>query len=119
MTKKYHQEHPTISFRCRNIEEYERIKNMVECSGKSESTFIRELLLGAEEKESQSFNNGYALGFNKIALRCPHCPKSMIIDCINDPTAANKICEAFKDFAHSECIENKRKQEEAEQQRIL
>ena len=90
---------------CRSIDEYNKIKKMVEYSGKSESTFIREILLGAEKKESQSFNSGYAQAFNKFALACPKCGKNIIFDLINDPEAAKKISETFRNYVHCECLE--------------
>ena len=71
MMKEYHKKHPTISFRCRSIDEYNKIKKMVEYSGKSESTFIREMLLSAEVKESQSFNSSYYSAFNTLQVRNP------------------------------------------------
>ena len=46
---------------------------MVDYSGKSESTFIREILLNVKVKESQSFNSGYVQGFNKFELPCSIC----------------------------------------------
>ena len=110
MSKKYHQEHPTISFRCQNIDEYNRIKEMVKNSGKSESTFIREILLNAEEKESQSYNNGYNQGINKINFSCPICKGDMIIDFITDVEAREKIAKTFMDYAHRECVEKQNKE---------
>lgn len=79
MSKDYHRLHPTISFRCRSIAEYNAIKQMVERSGKSESTFIRELLLGVEKTESQSFNSGYNQGFNHFAVGCPFSLQYIIV----------------------------------------
>ena len=117
MGKKYHEEHPTISFRCRSIDEYNKIKKMVEYSGKSESTFIREILLGAEQKESQSYNSGYAKAFNKFALGCSICGKDMIFDLINDREHAEKILKLFGHYAHENCIEEWKKQREAELER--
>ena len=117
MVKEYHRKHPTISFRCRSIDEYKKIKKMVEYSGKSESTFIREILLGAEQKESQSFNSGYNQAFNKFALACSICGKNIIFDLINDPVAAEKIFKTFGHYAHTECIEEQKKQREAELER--
>ena len=90
---------------------------MVENSGKSESTFVREILLGAEVRESKSYWNGYLAAFNKFALPCPICRKIMIFDLINDTEAAKKIYEIFGSYAHTECIENQKKQHEAEQRR--
>jgi hypothetical protein len=75
MSKKYHEEHPTISFRCHSIEEYKQIKRMVQNSGKSESEFIREILLRVAEKESKSYQAGYNNGINKLTLRCTWCKK--------------------------------------------
>ena len=90
---------------------------MVERSGKSESTFIREILLGAEIKESQSFNSGCAQAFNQFAVPCPICGKPMVFDLNNDYEAMKKIIETFRKYAHAECIENQKKQQEAERQR--
>jgi hypothetical protein len=92
---------------------------MVKISGKSESTFIRELLLGAEVKESQSYNNGYNAAFNKFALPCPLCGKNMIFDLNTNPEATRKIYEIFGTYAHTECLELKRKQEDAERQKTF
>lgn len=113
--KEYHRTHPTISFRCRSIDEYNKIKQMVKYSGKSESTFIREILLGAEKKESQSFNSGSAQAFNKFALVCPKCGKYMIFDLIKNLEAANKILETFGNYVNSECLEIQKKPQETEQ----
>ena len=117
MSKEYHQQHPTISFRCRNIEEYERIKNMVKHSGKSETTFIREILLGAEVKESQSFNQGYNQGFNVISVPCPLCKEDMIFNFNDDPDAYPKVMKALKNYFHTPFIENKEKQDEVERKK--
>ena len=87
---------------------------MVENSGKSESTFIREILLGAEKQESQSYNNGYSDGFNKFAVACPWCGKSMIFDAINNQDTGQKIIETFGKYYHTECLKTKNDQEKAE-----
>jgi hypothetical protein len=58
MSKNYQMLHSTISFRCRCIEEYTKIKQMVERSGKSECDYVREIVLGVEAKELQSFELG-------------------------------------------------------------
>ena len=110
MSKKYHQEHPTISFRCRNVDEHHQIKKMVRNSGKSESTFIREILLNAEKKESQSYNNGYDGGINKIFLPCPICGENMMIDFMTNVKAREILIKAFKGTAHEECVEKKNKE---------
>ena len=110
MSKKYHQEHPTISFRCRNVDEHHQIKKMVRNSGKSESTFIREILLKAEKKESQSYNNGYNMGINKIFLPCPSCGEDMMIDFMTNVEASKMLLNCFKDAAHGECKEKKNKE---------
>ena len=90
---------------------------MVKYSGKSESTFIRELLLGAEVIESQSFNNGAMSSFNKFALPCSLCGKIMIFDLNKNAEAGRKIYEIFGHYAHPECLEKKKKQEDAERQK--
>ena len=90
---------------------------MIERSGKSESTFIREILLGAKKQESQSYNRGYNDAFNKFAIPCSICKKTMIFDLNNNPEATNKIYETFGKYAHTECIEEQKKQQEVEQQR--
>ena len=90
---------------------------MVDYSGKSESTFIREILLNVKVKESQSFNSGYVQGFNKFELPCSICRRYMIIDLKKDSEALQKIIEIFGEYAHTECIENQKKQQEAEQSR--
>jgi len=110
MSKKYHQEHPTISFRCRNIDEYNQIKKMVRNSGKSESTFIREILLKAEKKESQSYNNGYNQGINKVNFSCTICKGEILIDFITNVEAREKLTKAFEDTVHIECGEKKNKE---------
>jgi hypothetical protein len=109
MSKKYHKEHPTISFRCSSIEEYNLIKRMVEISGKSESKFIHEILLKEEIKESNSYNTGYNDGINKIILPCPDCGLDMIFDVKNVEEYRQKIISSFGDYAHVNCIK-KRKQ---------
>ena len=110
MSKKYHREHPTISFRCRNIDEYNRIKEMVKYSGKSESTFIREILLDAEKKELQSHYNGYLVGINKINfLICSICNKSMIIDFMTNVETREKLYKFFGGSVHTECEEKNKK----------
>jgi len=101
--KKYHKEHPTISFRCQSINEHNKIKQMVEYSGKSESTYIREIILGVEKKESKSFNSGSAQSFNKFALACPKCGKNMVFDLNNNLEARKKIFEIFGKHAHVDC----------------
>lgn len=89
---------------------------MVEYSGKSESTFIREMLLSAEVKESQSFNSGYYSAFNTFEISCCICGETMIIDLNNDLVAISKIKEKFGNIAHKRCTENQERQQEAEQQ---
>ncbi|MCK5030970.1 MAG: hypothetical protein KAR64_05845 [Thermoplasmatales archaeon] len=117
MSTKYHQQHPTISFRCQNIDEYNEIKKMVKSSGKSESTFIREILLNVKVKESESFNSGYVQGFNKSEIPCSICGKYIIIDLTKNSEALQKIIEIFGEYAHTECIENQKKQQEAERRK--
>ena len=71
MSTKYHERHPTVSYRCRSVEEHIKIKEAIKNSGKSESDFIREIVLGAVEKESKSYLNG----LNQLAWTCPVCKK--------------------------------------------
>lgn len=92
---------------------------MVQNSGKSESTFIREILLGSEKQESQSFNSGTNQSFNKFAIPCSICGKPMIFDLNNDTNAANKIYEIFGKYAHTTCLENQKKQQEAEKEALF
>jgi hypothetical protein len=68
MSKKYHEKHPTISFKCRSIEEYNAIKKMVEISDKSESDYIREVVLRVVEKD-QNPNRPVLIGLSIIWLR--------------------------------------------------
>jgi len=116
MSKKYHQQHPTISFRCQNIDEYNEIKKMVKSSGKSESTFIREILLNAQVKESQSFNSGYNSAFNKFGISCNICGQTIIIDLNKDQEAIKRVNKNICPIVHTTCIENQKRQQEAEQQ---
>lgn len=104
MTKKYHKEHPTISFRCESIEEYNTIKRMVKISDKSESTFIREILLKQEIKESKSYNTGYNDGINKFILPCHYCGKNLLFDINKVEEYRQKIISVFGDYAHTDCI---------------
>lgn len=90
---------------------------MVKNSGKSESTFIREILLKAEATESQSFNNGFNKGIKIIKIKCPICGDIMDIDFSKHPKAYPKICEALKGYVHLECDEKQKKEKEAEKQR--
>ena len=90
---------------------------MVERSGKSESTYIRELLLRVEKQESQSYNNGYNQGFNHFAVGCPICGKNMIFDVINNQDTGKKILETFGKYMHTECLKTKNEQEKAERDR--
>lgn len=115
MSKPYHLNHPTISFRTKNKLEYTRIKQMVKNSGKSESDFIREIVLDAEKKESQSYKNGYRDAFNKFALPCNICKKPMLFDVCENPETNKKIFEIFGTYAHTECIEKKKKQDEKQE----
>ena len=87
---------------------------MVARSDKSISTFIRELLLGDEKLESQSYNNGYNQGFNHFAVACPFCGEAMIFDIINDQDTNQKILEIFGKYMHTECIEKQKKHRDAE-----
>ena len=57
------------------------IKKAVERSGKSESDFVLETVLGAAEKESKSFLNG----LNYLAWICPVCKEL-------------KVCQVTKIF---------------------
>jgi hypothetical protein len=95
------------------------IKKMVDYSGKSESTFIREILLNVKIKESQSFNSGYVQGFNKFELPCPICGKYMTFDLTKDSETLQKIIEIFGEYAHTEYVETQKKQREAEQQEMF
>jgi hypothetical protein len=110
MSKKYHEQHPTISFRCRSLQEYNKIKRMVQISGKSESTFIREILLEEERKESKSYEAGRLQEMNKFYLACSICKKSMVFDLNTDTEAINKILEIFGNYAHVECVKKKQQQ---------
>ena len=116
LSRKYHQEHPTISFRCRSIAEYDAIKQMVGLSGKSESTFIRELLLDAERQESQSYDSGYYQGFNKFSLPCLFCGKTMIFDINDEPEVKQKIQDTFGRYMHTSCMKVREEQRQAEQE---
>jgi len=109
MSKKYRMLHPTISFRCRSIEEYKKIKEMVKRCGKSESDYVREIILGAEEKESQSFEAGRKQEMNKFYLPCPDCKEAMCVDLNIDKESRRKIFEIFGTYKHTKCI-NKNKQ---------
>ena len=113
MVKEYHKKHPTISFRCRSIDEYNNFKKMVENSGKSESDFVREVVLNAEIKESKSYSKGYSDGFNKFAVQCPFCGEPMIFDAVNNAETNQKINEVFGTYVHDKCIEAQKKQKEA------
>ena len=110
MSKKYHIEHPTVSYRCQSIAEKKRIKEMVKNSGKSESTFIREILLNEEKKESKSYRNGYSEGINKINIPCSICNRSLIIDFMIHVNAREDLAKIIKDYAHKECIAKQEKQ---------
>jgi hypothetical protein len=106
MTKKYHKEHPTISFRCESIEEYNKIKRMVEISGKSESTFIREILLKAEIKESKSYIAGLERAVNTFIIPCSICGKKMLLEIDRYDEIRQKIIDMFGDYAHFDCNKN-------------
>jgi len=103
MSKKYHEDHPTISFRCKNIEEYTKIKDIVKISGKSESDFIRENVLGSVEKESQS----YLMGFNHVAWFCPGCKRINelpITEIFEEQSLINFLVSKYgKYIFHPEC----------------
>jgi hypothetical protein len=104
MSKKYHMLHPTISFRCRNIEEYNKIKAMVKRCGKSESDYVKEIILGAETKESHSFEEGRVQGLNKINILCPKYNEPMIIDLsAADNELKQKILGMFSTYQHKIC----------------
>ena len=107
MSKKYHEQHPTISFRCRNVDEYYMIKRMVEISGKSESDFIREILLKEEPRESKSYNEGCERAINKFILPCSICKQPMVFSIENYIELRQKIVEMFGSHSHVECIQKK------------
>ncbi len=65
----------------------------------------------------EGFNSGHAQGFNKFALPCHICGKNITFDLNNNTEAAKKIYETFGSYAHSECIEEQKKQREAEWQK--
>ena len=90
---------------------------MVENSVKSESDFVREIVLNAEVKESKSYSKGYSDGFNKFAVQCPFCGEPMIFDAVNHAETKQKINETFGTYMHEVCIEAQKKQKEAEQRR--
>jgi hypothetical protein len=110
MSKKYHEQHPTISFRCRSIDEYNMIKRMVQISGKSESTFIREILLKQEPKESKSYNEGCERAINKFILPCSICKQPMVFSIENYVELRQTIVEMFGNYAHVECNQKKQQQ---------
>lgn len=116
MSKKYHESHPTISFRCLSIDEYNTIKKMVGISRKSESDFVREVVLGAVEKESQSYTNGWYRGINHIAWFCPVCGELKafpITDIFEEQSLVNLLAQSFEKTAyHPECLQKKKRQEE-------
>jgi Mobilization protein NikA len=107
MSKKYHEQHPTISFRCRSIEEYEKIKQMVNYSGKSESDYIRDILLGVELKESKSYNTGFYTGVNTFIVPCVICGKDMLFTLDKQKEIQQKIIETYGKYGHPECIKKK------------
>ena len=111
MSKKYHSEHPTISFRCRSKEEYDKIKRMVKISGKSESDFIREIILKMEQKESKSFNSGCESAVDHILLNCSICGELMAFNINADMEIRQKILEEIGEWVHAECFKKQQQQE--------
>ena len=61
---KYRERNPMVSFRFKR-EEYERLKEIVERSGKSIAQFVREIALGVNKEESASYTRGYEDGRKK------------------------------------------------------
>jgi hypothetical protein len=103
MSKKYHESHPTISFRCRSIEEYTKIKDVVKLSGKSESDLVREGVLKVVEKESKS----YLMGLNHVAWFCPGCNEINelpITEIFEEQSLINFLVWKYGEFLfHSKC----------------
>lgn len=80
-------------------------------SGKSESDFIREILIGSVVKESNSYNKGYADGFNKFAVDCYICKKPLTFNLKTEPETLRKILDIFGHYAHESCFNNQERQQ--------
>ena len=84
---------------------------MVRISGKSESDFIREILLHEEQKESKSFWEGRKTEVNKFYLRCPECNEYMCFDVSHHLEIRQKIIEIFGTYICAECTKKKQHEE--------
>jgi flagellar biosynthesis/type III secretory pathway protein FliH len=61
---KYREKNPMVSFRLKR-EDYKRLKEIVERSGKSIAQFVREIALEVNREESASYTRGYEDGYKK------------------------------------------------------
>ena len=99
---KYEKNNPTITFRMKKHEK-ERIRLMVESSGKSISQLVRENLLQAEKNYSDAYEKGKEQ--HRIWIFCNVCGKAIyILPNSNDHKA---IIEYMKEnrWGHPNCHE--------------
>lgn len=82
---------------------------MVKNSGKSESDFVREVVLNAEVKESKSYSKGCSNCFNRFSVKCSFCGEPMIFDAVNHEDTKQKINETFGKYMHEVCREAQKK----------
>ena len=76
---------------------------MVTRSGKSESDYVREIVLGVVTKESQSFQAGCNQERNKCYFYCPNCNIVRLIDLNTDVEARQIFVDTFSTYQH-QCV---------------
>ena len=117
---KYEQENPLICFRVKR-DEKEKIKQLVEITGKNESQIMRETLFYAEKEYSEVYKKGYDKGYDKgyndgydegndegkedwrIWYFCPICDKKIHVT--PNSKSHQAIIKHMKEagWRHSEC----------------
>jgi flagellar biosynthesis/type III secretory pathway protein FliH len=118
---KYEQENPLICFRVKR-DEKEKIKQIVEITGKNESQIMRETLFYAEKEYSDVYKKGYDKGYNdgydegndkgkedwRIWFFCSICGEMMFVD--PDSDSHNAIIKYTKKsgWGHSKCYKKQR-----------
>ena len=108
---RYRKKNPMVSFRLKK-EDYDRLKEASERSGKPIAQFVREIALGVSKKESASYKRGFdagykaAMGIDHFRIPCSMCGKPMAFtskDKIWEDKVKPTLCEAFRNWHHTPC----------------
>jgi len=115
---RYEKSHPVVSARL-NMEDYKRLKEILETEGKSFAEFLREVIHKAHVKYGKAYKLAYSRGRGdwQIWYYCDVCGERINI---NPNGGSHKaLIEYMKEggWGHAECHEERRKELEARRAR--